>query len=38
MEGTAHTGLAIAVAICLVILIAQYVANVFDYVDPSAAF
>lgn len=38
MEGFTLTGLVIALAICLVVIVAQVLANVFGYVDPGAAF
>jgi hypothetical protein len=38
MEGLSLTGLAIALAICLAVIVMQILANAFSLVDPSAAF
>ena len=38
MEGFAITGIAIAVALIVLICVLQVIANTFGLVDPSAAF
>lgn len=38
MEGLTLTGAVIALAVCVVVIVAQILANVFGAVDPSAAF
>lgn len=38
MEGFTVTAISIALAICLIVIVAQVVASVFGYVDQAAAF
>lgn len=38
MEGMTLTGFLVALAVCLVVIVAQILASVFGAVDPSAAF
>jgi hypothetical protein len=38
MEGMTLTGLVIAIALCLVVIVAQIVASAVGAVDPGAAF
>lgn len=38
MEGMSLTGFVLALALCLVVIVAQVVVNIFGAVDPSAAF
>lgn len=38
MEGTSLTGILIALAICLVVIVAQILCNVFVALDQAAAF
>ena len=38
IEGLTRTGLIVAIGIIIVVLVAQFIANVFNYVDPNAAF
>ena len=38
MEGLTLTGVVIALAVCLGVIVAQLIVNVFGSVDPNAAF